>query len=160
MKEKLDLKHVLNSGRYVNSAPGPHDSVTAFSGSWPSTWATTWPVHLSLHHSSLFLALSASGPSLPSLALLFSVPQLNQNGKAEDRLGGTLRSNPKPPLMFITSLTCRHLTVQLCSRWTAAWTSNQTQSLARRLSRQAEVGGRQLLCSFPSSKFPAEGCSS
>lgn len=93
----------------MNSAPGPHDSVTAFSGSWPSTWATTWPVHLSLHHSSLFLALSASGPSLPSLALLFSVPQLNQNGKAEDRLGGTLRSNPKPPLMFITSLTCRHL---------------------------------------------------
>lgn len=95
LKEKLNLKHVLNTGRYVNSAPGPHYSVTAFSGSWPFTWATTWPVHLSLHYSSLFLALSASGPSLSSLALLFSDPPTQPEWESRRQTGWHPEQQPQ-----------------------------------------------------------------
>ena len=78
LRENLNLKHVLNTGRYVNSAPAPRYSTTAFSGSGPFTWAVPWPAHLSLHHSLLLPALHASGHLLSSLALLFPVPHLNQ----------------------------------------------------------------------------------
>ena len=139
---------------------GPHYSVTAVSGSWPFTrpWLDRF--------TSVFTTPHCFRPWVP-MALYyhhwlccFLSPTSTRSGKAKDRLSGTLRRDPKPPLTFITSFTCRHLNVQPRSRWTAAQTSNQTQSLARRHLRQGEVVGRQLLCSFPSSKFPAEGCSS